>query len=147
MNARERFEQTRANVARLNEIKLLIMNGCDDWQPPSVHSKTDISDPTASQAIYNVDTLEGKLAALHAEEDELETFIGETLRIIQAVHDGFGEIYAHLLEWRYIDRRTWTQIHDDYGIKRHAGYDLLDIAFDWIDSIGLTNMLSGNYEL
>lgn len=147
MSARERFEQTRANVARLNEIKLLIMNGCDDWKPPNVHSKTDTSDPTANQAIYNVDTLEGKLAALRAEETELENFIGESLRIITAVHVGFGEIYAHLLEWRYIDGYTWTRIHDDYGIKKSNGHYLLDVCFEWIDSVGISRLLSGNYEL
>ena len=147
MNAKERFEQTRKSVLRLNDVKMLIMTDCSDWKPPQVKAKSETSDPTANQAIYNVDTLEGKLAALRAEESELEDFIGESLKIIAAVHSGFGEIYAHLLEWRYIDGYTWTRIHDDYGIKKARGHYLLDVCFDWIDSVGISRLLSGNYEL
>ena len=147
VDAKTRFEQTRQAVNRLNDVKLLIMNGCDDWKPPNVHSKTDTSDPTANQAIYNVDTLESKLTALRAEETELENYIGESLKIIAAVHSGFGEIYAHLLEWRYIDGYTWTRIYEDYGIKKARGHYLLDVCFDWIDSVGVSRLLRGETEI
>lgn len=147
MNARERFEATRKAIPRLHDVQLAIMYECDDWKPPAVKAHTQTADPTASRAIYRVDELAEKLDALRAEERELTQLIGETLAIIAAVRDGFGEIYANLLEWRYVDRVSWKTIHDDYGIKRDRGRYLLDVAFDWIDSVGVSRLLRGQTEL
>lgn len=147
MNAKERFERTRKAITRLDEIKLLIMYGCDDWKPPDVPNRHQTSDPTALQAIYRVDELGEKLAALRFEEAELESFIGETLAILHAVNTGFGEIYALLLERRYVDGQTWQEIYDDTGIKKSKGHYLLNIVFDWIDSVGMARILGGKYEL
>lgn len=145
--ARERFELTREHIKRLNEIKLLLMYGCDDWKPPNVGKTAETSDPTANQAIRNVDVLEEKVKALRAEESELTEYIGVSLAIIAGVKAGFGEIYGYMLEWRYIDRMTWTVIHDDHGITRDRGRYLLDVAFDWIDSVGVSRLLKGEVEL
>ena len=60
MNAHERFERTRRSVARLNEVKLLIMYGCDDWRPAHIRAKTDKPDPTANEAMHRVDVLEAR---------------------------------------------------------------------------------------
>lgn len=147
MNARERFEATRKAIPRLHDVQLAIMYECDDWKPPAVKAHTQTADPTASRAIYRVDELSEKLDALRAEERELTQLIGETLAIIEAVRDGFGEIYANLLEWRYVDQMTWKTIHDDHGIKRDRGRYLLDVAFDWIDSVGVSRLLRGQTEL
>ena len=147
MNAKSRFEATRAAISRLDEVKALIMYGCDDWRPEGVRTSIATSDPTAAAAIRAVDELADKLDALRAEESELEDLIGTSLAIIAAVRVGFGEIYANLLEWRYIDGWTWKRIHDDKGIKRHVGYDLVIIAFDWIDSVGVSRLLRGENEL
>lgn len=147
MNAKERFEQTRASVQRLDVVHVCLMNECDDWKPPSVRAHNEQSDPTAQRAIYNVDELADKLDALRKEADELETFIGQSLVIIQAVRDGFGEIYANLLERRYIDLESWTTITDDVRFNRYKCYRLLDVAFDWIDSVGVSRLLRGDTEL
>lgn len=147
MSARARFELTRDYVRRLHEIKLLIMYGCDDWKPPRVKARHEMSDPTANRAVYNVDELGEKLDALRQEEAELEEFIGTSLAIIHAVRKGFGEVYANLLEWRYIDGWKWKRIHEEKGITRNVGYYLLNIAFDWIDSVGVSRLLRGENEL
>ena len=147
MNARERFERTRRSVARLNEVKLLIMYGCDDWRPAHIRAKTDKPDPTANEAMHRVDVLGEQLDELKREQDELESFIGVTLAIIAQVRAGFGEIYANLLEWHYIDGRTWTNISEDTGIKRSTCYYLRDIACDWVDSVGVSKLLKGEIEL
>lgn len=147
MNAKERFKRTRQAVKRLDEVHALIMYECDDWKPPQVKTKTDKSDPTANKAIYNVDELGEKLEALRKEEAELTDFIGVSLAIIQAVRDGFGEIYANLLDWYYIDGLTWMQISEDTGIKRSTCYYLRDIAFDWIDSVGVSRLLRGEMDV
>lgn len=147
MNAKERFIKTRHAVQRLTEIKLLIMYGCDDWKPEQPRGSGETSDPTATAAIKNVDELADKLDALRQEERELTEFIGVSLAIIAAVHDGFGEIYAHLLDWRYIDGYTWTRIHDDHGITKSRGHYLLDVAFDWVDSVGVSRLLRGDMEV
>lgn len=146
MNARERFEQTRQAVKRLGEVQLQIMCECDDWRPPTV-GKPGKADPTAARAIRAVDELGEKLAALRAEQAELEEFIGTSLAVIQGVRKGFGEIYANLLEWRYIDQLTWQRIHDEYGIPKSTGHYLLDISFDWIDSVGVSRLLKGEIDL
>lgn len=147
MDAKTRFEATRKAVKRLDDVHALLMHGGDDWKPESVRSAHETSDPTAQRAIYNVDEQAEKLEALRAEERELTDLIGESLVIIAAVRDGFGEIYASLLEWRYIDRETWTTIHDDHGIPKSTGHYLLGIAFDWIDSVGVSRLLKGDIEL
>ena len=147
MSARDRFELTRDYVRRLHEIKLLIMYGCDDWKPPRVKARHEMSDPTANKAVYNVDELGPKLDALRREEAELTEFIGVSLAIIQGVKVGFGEIYANLLEWRYIDCLTWRVIHDDHGITKSTGHYLLGIAFDWIDSVGISRLLKGEVDV
>ena len=145
--AKERFEETRKAVKRLDEVHLMLMHDCEDWKPPNIKSSTETSDPTANRAIYNVDELAAKLDELRKEEKELTDFIGVSLVIICAVRDGFGEIYANLLEWHYIDGRTWTQISDDEGIKRSNCYYLVDIAFDWIDSIGVSRLIKGETDV
>ena len=133
----------------MHDVQLAIMNGCDEWRPPSVSSRNSIPDPTANAAIRNVDELEGKLKALRAEESELIEFIGEALVIIQAVRDGMpcGDKYANVLEWRYIDGATWKYIRDVYDVKKRTGLDRINVAFDWIDSIGITRILAGDLEL
>ena len=147
MNARERFEQTRRDIERLNEIKLLIMYDCDDWKPSEVKSKHQVSDPTGNKAAYNVDELGDKLDALRREERELEEFIGVTLVIVKQVKVGFGEIYATLLDARYIDGMKWADIKEAHGIPKSTGHYLLDIAFDWIDSVGVSRLLKGDVEV
>lgn len=147
MNAQERFELTRRRIARLNEVKALIMYGCDDWRPEHIRAKTDKPDPTANEAAYRVDVLGEQLDELKREEYELEQFIGITLAIIAQVRAGFGEIYANLLDWHYIDGRTWTNISADTGIKRSTCYYLVDIAFDWIDSVGVSRLLKGEMDV
>lgn len=146
MSARDRFVATRKAVIELDNIHALIMTEGDDWKPPGVHVK-GIADPTANRAIRNVDEWQDQLAELRRREDELTSYIGTTLAIIEGVRRGFGEIYATLLEHRYIDVWTWAQIYDEYGIKRQYGHYLINIAFDWIDSVGVSRILSGNVEL
>lgn len=144
--AKERFEATRKAIERLADVQALLMTDGEDWQPPTI-GKVGNSDPTASRAIRNVDELADKLEALRQEEHELLDTIGESLAIIEGVRAGFGEIYANLLEWRYIDGWTWQRIVDDKGIKRTTGHNLLDIAFDWIDSVGISKILRGVLEV
>ena len=94
-----------------------------------------------------VDELADKLEALRAEERELLQFIGDSLAIIAAVKQGFGEIYANLLEWRYIDGWTFMRIHKEKGLPRSTCYNLVDIAFDWIDSVGVSRLLRGQTDV
>lgn len=147
MNARERFERTRNAVTRLQDVKYAIMYDCDDWKPEGVRVSGKTSDPTAAQAIRNVDELADKLAALRLEEDELETFIGESLAIIAAVRRGFGDVYANLLEWRYIDGVKWTVIADKNNKTARTMQLWAQVVFDWIDSIGVSRLLNGQVEL
>lgn len=134
-------------VDRLHEVQLMIMNDCEDWRPPSVSSRHSTPDPTANTAIRHVDDLEGMLKVLRAEESELIEEIGEALVIIRAVRDGLGDKYADVLEWRYIDCMTWGGISTAYDVKKQTGRDRMNVAFDWIDSIGITRILAGDLDL
>lgn len=146
IGARAFFEQARDAVRRLDDVHALIMSGCDDWRPDGGRG-SGIGDPTAAKAIRNVDVLADKLDALMAEERELTATIGEALALIEAVRDGLGKRYGDLLEWRYIDCWDWGRIYDASEVKRSNGYNLLGVAFDWIDSIGIARALRGEYEL
>ena len=146
MTARDRFVQTRQYVIELNNIKALIMSDGDDWKPPGVKVHA-VSDPTASRAIRNVDEWGEQLAELRKREAELEHFIGVSLQIIEAVRDGLGADYADLLDRRYIDGLTWKQISNEYKLSRSTGSYMLNIVFDWIDSVGISRLLKGDYEV
>lgn len=148
MNARERFEQTRRAVERLAEVQALIMSGCDDWRPSFARdAANEISDPTANSAIRNVDVVQFKLDELRKEETELLNEIGESLQIIQAVRRCFGDLYGDIIEWRYIDGKSWGRIRDDYNLTKSAGCYRLGIAFDWIDSIGISRLLQSDADI
>lgn len=142
MSARERFVQTRQAVIELNGIKALIMSEGDDWKPPGIHIK-GICDPTANRAIRNVDEWGEQLAELRKREAELEYFIGMTLQIIEAVRSGLGAEYADLLDQRYIDCLTWKQM----DVSKSTGKMKVAIAFDWIDSVGVSRLLKGEHEV
>lgn len=146
MSARDRFVATRKAVIELDNIKALIMTDGEDWKPPGVRTQ-GIADPTASKAIRNVDEWGEQLVELRRREEELTNYIGTTLGVIEGVRNGFGEIYATLLEHRYIDIWTWKQIHDEYGVTRQYGHYLIGIAFDWIDSVGVSRLLREDYEV
>ena len=142
MSARDRFVQTRQYVIELNNIKALIMTDGDDWKPPGVKVHA-VSDPTASRAIRNVDEWGEQLAELRKRESELEHFIGTTLAIIEAVRSGLGSDYADILDARYIDCLTWKQM----DVAKSTGKMKVAIAFDWIDSIGISRLLREDYEV
>ena len=145
--ARQRFEETRRAVKRLDDIQWMIINNCEDWKPPTVGSRPGTSDPTARQAIYTVETLADKLEQLHREEHELTAFIGQSLVLIESVRTGLGERYANLLEARYIDLWDWETIYAAYDIKRANGNYLLNVAFDWMDSIGEHRLARGQFDV
>jgi hypothetical protein len=102
-----------------------------------------VSDPTASRAIRNVDEWGEQLAELRKREAELEHFIGVTLAIIEAVRSGLGSDYADILDKRYIDCLTWAQM----DMPKSTGKMKVAIAFDWIDSIGISKLLRGEVEV
>ena len=145
--ARQRFEETRRAVKRLDDIQWMIINNCEDWKPPTVGSRPGTSDPTARQAIYTVETLADKLEQLHREEHDLTAFIGQSLVLIESVRTGLGERYANLLEARYVDLWDWETIYAAYDIKRANGNYLLNVAFDWMDSIGEHRLARGQFEV
>lgn len=155
MNAQERFELTRRRIARLNEVKALIMYGCDDWRPEHIRAKTDKPDPTANEAAFRVDVLGEQLDELKREEHELEQFIGVSLAIIAQVRAGFGEIYADVLEARYIDNEKWHDIAERYESSHESREKVTvrtvqnwaAIACDWVDSVGVSRLLNGEVEL
>ena len=147
LDARARFERARAAVDRLHNVQMLIMNDCQDWRPQTVRARRQKPDPTANAAIYRVDELDQLLAALRAEERELLRTIGEALAVIQGVREGLGDKYADALEWRYIDCRTWEYIRDECGVSRSTARGRIDVALDWVDSIGITRILSGDLEV
>lgn len=149
IDAKSRLAATRRAIERLDEIHLLLMYGGDDWQPDHIRTRTDKSDPTANRAIYAVDELAEKLVALRQEERELTELIGETLAIIRGVREGLGDKYADVLDARYIDGTPWSGIVDGDGreIKSTTARRMVDVACDWIDSVGVSRLMRGEIEL
>ena len=144
---RERFIQTRSAVVELANIQALISEQGDDWKPDDVKG-SGIADPTAQRAIYNVDVWGEKFAHLREIESELLEFIGVTLAIIEGVRRGLGNDYADILDQRYIDGLRWCDVEvDGKSVSSATGKRKVAIAFDWIDSVGLTGVLGGDYEL
>ena len=144
MTARDRFTQTRQYVIELDTIKARLSEHGEEWQPEQVHV-SGTSDPTANQAVYNVDVLGDVLDELRKREAWLENFIGVSLMVIDRVSKGLGEQYASILEQRYIDCLTWKNV--SMGCSVSTGKRMLNVAFDWIDSLGLTKLERGDYEI
>lgn len=146
MAARDRFEQTRKAVDELAVIQALIFVNGDDWKPDGVKAQTP--DPTANRAIYNVDVLDEKLEEWRRREAELMEFIGVTLRIIEGVRRGLGDKYASILDQRYIDGVTWSDVrYDGRKVPKSTGKLRAAVAFDWIDSLGIAGVMGGEYEI
>ena len=144
---RERFVQTRSAVIELAVIQAQISELGDDWKPETVKGG-GIANPTESRAIYEIDVLADRLESLKARERELLEFIGTTLAIIEGVRDGLGNDYAEILDQRYIDGFRWSDVTvDGEQVSERTGRYKVSIAFDWIDSVGLTGVLGGDYEL
>ena len=147
MSARDRFVQTRKAVIELDQILLMIMFEGDDWKPDRV-KVPGVSDPTANLAIRNVDEWAFELEELRKRETELKEFIGVTLAIIHAVRVGLGDEYADILDQRYIDGLKWGDVEiNGEPVKRTTGKTRVAIAFDWIDSIGVSRLLRGEVEV
>lgn len=147
MGARERFVQTRKAVVELGSVKAQLDTSGDDWQPEGVHVR-GITDPTANRAIYNVVVLADVLDRLRAREGELERFIGVSLMIIARVREGLGHEYAEILDQRYIDGMEWRYVVvDGKRVSPSTGKRKLNVAFDWIDSLGVAKLARGDFEL
>lgn len=142
----DRMNATRAAVYRLKDVQTAIMFEGEEWKPKGVKAP-GVSDPTASKAIYRVDELSRLMDSLKAEERELLEFIGTTLRLIQAIRDGLGTKYGDVLEWLYVDCFSWQQIADLYRVSKSTGHEWRTVALDWVDSVGLKNVLRGDFEL
>ena len=146
MSARDRFEQTRKAVVELAAIQALIAVNGEDWRPDGIKAGTP--DPTANRAIYNVDVLGVKIEEWRKREAELVKFIGATIRIISGVRRGLGDAYASILEQRYIDGVTWSDVrYDGRKVPKSTGKLRAAVAFDWIDSIGVAGIFGGEYEI
>ena len=144
---RDRFVKTRSAVIELAEVQALLSECGDDWKPDSVKG-SGISDPTASRAIYNVDVLGEKLELLRAREAELIDYIGVTLAIIEGVREGLGSDYADILDQRYIDGLPWRDVCvGGSPVPLSTGKHKVSIAFDWIDSLGISKVLKHDYEI
>lgn len=146
VNAKERFEITRSAIRRLEEVKLAIMLEGEDWRPQLPKSRR-LSDPTANKAIYRADELKQVLENLAKEEHELETYIGTSLKLIEAVRIGLGDKYANILDARYVDFWNWKRIEEEYEVTRQHGNYIVNVACDWIDSVGVKELLRGELEL
>ena len=147
MTARDRFERTRHAVIELANVQALIAENGDDWKPDDVGGG-GVGDPTAARACYNVDIWGERLEHLRARESELLDFIGTTLAIIEGVRRGLGNEYADILDQRYIDGLRWCDVVvDGEPVALPTGKRKAAIAFDWIDSVGMTGITEGDYEL
>jgi len=146
MAARDFFVQVRDDVARLAVVQAKLEAGGEDWRPDSV--RTGNGDPTAARAVYNLDTLAGKLESLRSEERDLLETIGRALAVIEGVRKGLGDEYASILDQRYIDGLPWRFV--EYGgetVSPSTGKRKAAVAFDWIDSVGFAGVIAGKYEL
>lgn len=146
MSARDRFEQTRKAVVELAAIQALIAVNGEDWRPDGI--KAGMPDPTANRAIYNVDVLGVQIEEWRKREAELVKFIGATIRIISGVRRGLGDAYASILEQRYIDGLPWADVkHDGRKVPKSTGKMKVAVAMDWIDSVGVSGIFGGEYEI
>lgn len=143
---RDRFTQTRDAVIELANVQALLWSDGDDWTPDAP-GRAAISDPTANRAVYNVEVLSERLASLRKREAELIEFIGGTLAIIQGVRDGLGSEYADVLDGYYIDGVTWREVSKELGASVSTCKRRRDIACDWVDSLGVSAVLRGEYEI
>ena len=137
----------REAVIELHRVQLSLSEDCDDWRPDTI-GRGSGGDPTAAAAIYRVDVLGAKRDALRAQESDLIDEIGEAGTVIEAVRDSLGDRYADTLDQRYIDLRSWDEIEvDGEEVPKSTSVWRVDVACDWIDSIGWHAVLSGVREV
>ena len=147
VGVRARFEDARRAIKRMDEINLAIMYGLDDWKPEGVRSKSGTDDPTASKAIRDIDEVQPTIRELMREREDCERVIGEALALIESVRVGLGERYAVVLDCLYIDGMTWRELRQAHDIPKSTGQQLRNVAFDWMDSVGISRLLKGETEV
>lgn len=146
MTARDRFVETRKAVVELGAIRARLSEHGEEWRPETVYVN-EISDPTANQAVFNVDVLGDELERLRQREKELAEFVNVSMRLIGHVKIGLGFEYADLLTKRYIDGLSWGQLVAECNRSKSTMKRMASVSFDWIDSLGVTKILRGDYEL
>lgn len=148
MGARERFVMTREYLHKeLPTIRALLGTHGEEWKPAPV-GKSGTSDPTAATAIRNVDELGDELRILREREVWLCGYIAFTLLVIAGVRKGFGKGYADILQQRYIDGLPWAEVAvDGQPVNRRTGQRMANVAFDWLDSVGMADVAGGRYEV
>lgn len=144
---RERFAATARAVRELREVNMLLANGGQDWRPQGARG-SELSDPTATTAIYNAEELAEKLEGLRNRRKVLTAYIAATSAMIDAVRIGLGGKYADVLTQRYIRCRKWSEIrrHGE-PVPVSTGKMWVAVAFDWLASIGMTGLARYEYEL
>lgn len=133
MTARDRFAKARNAVIELASVQALIQTHGQDWKPENVGS-SGISDPTNSQAVYNVEVWGVRLAELRAREEELLEVIGRVLRDIELVRSEFGDEHASILDQRYIDCLPWSKVEwNGKRVPTTTGTRYVQESFKWLD--------------
>ena len=111
MTPKELMRQCRRDHARRAELESVIAEGgVIDRREGGPHGVGTTSDPTASEAV----ALMASVDAAGAELDEMDDRLAEALRLVDRIGRGFR---AHALAWLVVDayyldplRPTWDQV-------------------------------------
>jgi hypothetical protein len=110
--------------ARLEQLAKLAANGYHDWRPEHGGGGSAISDPTFSEAAYQIHAS----ARVREEYEALERDIGFVLALLaQCPHgDAMGDYYVTA------DEVFWWQVADWYGVSEKTLGRWRDDALDWL---------------
>ena len=111
MTPRELMRQCRRDHVRRAELQSVIAEGgVVDRREGGPHGVGTTSDPTASEAVALMESVD----AAGAELDEMDDRLAEAMRLVDRIGRGF---HAHALAWLVVDayyldpqRPTWDQV-------------------------------------
>ena len=105
------------------------------------HGAGSHSDPTAAAFFRSVLLMDQSIR----QRDVCTVILGEALQLIDALRSVFGR-KADVLEWYYIDLRTWRDIANELGIAESTARMWRDDLFLHIDTHPAAYIMAAKYE-
>lgn len=150
-SARDLFDAARGAAIECERIRrmLIAMESAEQSVGTALGMKVDagsISDP-----MRRVDARIDKESRWHQRIEEDERLMDLATSVCYgADQDGkgglsllLGMLYADIIWWHYLGTETWARTGDIVGYSPQRCKAIRDIAFDFIDGLGVANIIDG----
>lgn len=150
-SARDLFDAARDAAMECERIRRMLLAMEESELSSGGGGGVKVSAGSISDPMRRVDARLDKEAVWHARIEEDERLMGVATRICYGRdEDGkgglsllLGMLYADVVWWHYLGCETWARTGDIVGYSAQRCKALRDIALDFVDGLGLANVIDG----